>query len=363
MLVITMLLLASCDSIVPATPTATLRGAFVPTRIPTETPTMTSTPSRTPTPTVTRTPTSTNTSALKPTTTDAITSTPSRPRSLTSTPRLLLTSASPTAGVMPTSAATLPATEQRLIGVTATLAVTRIELDDVSDFTYSGTIDRRSIEFNFVFEGEEGAIFNIQMVADTGDLDPYLLLLDENGSTLIENDDDPLGSGRDAYIRDFALPDDGRYVIIAGRFRREQGRTTGDFTLRVSQPAARAEVTALPDATEPAPDTNDETIIEGVINDATPTAEFTIEVEAPAIIEIELTALSGNLDAYLLVLDATGEILIENDDAPQGSGRDAYIRQFQLPKAGQYTIVATRFQQAQGSTSGDFRLRYVILDE
>ncbi len=365
-----MLLLASCDTLAPQTPTATLRGAVVPTRIPTETPTATYTPSRTPTftvtpitPTATATPIITNTMTVRATTTDAVILTPSRIPPLTPTSRSLFTSVSPTVQLILTSLATLPATELPSIQAIVTLPATLIEIEDVNNFAYSGTIDRRNVEFAFVFVGEQGTVINIQMIAESGDLDPYLLLLDESGEILIENDDDPQGSGRDAFIGDFVVPVTGNYMIIASRFRREQGSTTGDFTLMVSQAEASAEVTEQPTAIEGVPNIGADTIVEGTIDDDNPTAEFTIEVAAAATIEIELTALSGNLDAYLLVLDAAGTVLIENDDDPQGSGRDAYIREFQLPAAGQYTIVATRFRQVQGSTSGDFRLRYAILDE
>jgi hypothetical protein len=273
---------------------------------------------------------------------------------------------------MPTQAATLElvmtsgamtATEQKPMPMTPSRPANVIEITGENEFIYSGTLDRRNFDFWFTFEAEANQIIGIEMKAKSGDLDPFLRLLNSAGDILIENDDDPEGSNRDAYIRDFVLPEDGQYTIIATRFQRGQGSTTGDFTLIVAQSAVLPDVTMMPTATEGVPLLASGDILEGTLDDDTPLFEYVFEVDSAAIIEIELTALSGNLDAYLLILDANGEILIENDDDPQGSGRDAYIREFQLPTAGQYTIVATRFRQAQGSTSGAFRLRFAILNE
>ena len=55
-------------------------------------------------------------------------------------------------------------------------------------------------------------------------------------------------------------------------------------------------------------------------------------------------------------MDAEGNIITENDDDPNNTGRNSFIQGFEIPVNGTYTIVATRFQQELGSTTGNFRL-------
>ena len=80
----------------------------------------------------------------------------------------------------------------------------------------------------YQFDAEADDLVNIQMQANTGSLDPLLILLDPDGNELIRNDDDEQGTGRDSYIREFAIPTaTGTYTIIATRFQEDIGSTTG----------------------------------------------------------------------------------------------------------------------------------------
>jgi hypothetical protein len=62
---------------------------------------------------------------------------------------------------------------------------------------------------------------------------------------------------------------------------------------------------------------------------------------------------SGDLDPYLILRDAAGNTLIEDDDS--GGERNAAIR-YTLPDAGTYEIAMTRYELANGTTSGEFLL-------
>ena len=68
---------------------------------------------------------------------------------------------------------------------------------------------------------------------------------------------------------------------------------------------------------------------------------------------VELTADSLTLDPYLVLMTAEGERLAEDDDS--GPGDDSLI-EATLPADGTYLVVATRFLEGEGFSSGDYRL-------
>lgn len=71
------------------------------------------------------------------------------------------------------------------------------------------------------------------------------------------------------------------------------------------------------------------------------------------VITISMKATSGNLDAYLRVLTASGATINADDDSGQGS--DSQLS-FTLPYTGMYTIAASRFGYTRGMTAGSFSL-------
>ena len=96
--------------------------------------------------------------------------------------------------------------------------------------TINGSIrlDRRA-EF-YGFDGEAGQVVSVQMQRVSGTLDPVLFLISPNGIQVTQNDD-ATGDTRDALINQFALPETGRYIIIATHFGGQFGVTAGDYTL------------------------------------------------------------------------------------------------------------------------------------
>ncbi|MCL4254485.1 MAG: hypothetical protein KJ043_12005, partial [Anaerolineae bacterium] len=63
----------------------------------------------------------------------------------------------------------------------------------------------------------------------------------------------------------------------------------------------------------------------------------------------------GNLDPYLILIDPDGQQIARNDDG-SGLGFNSSLDKVILPKTGDYTLVATRFQVAFGVTEGTFQL-------
>ncbi|MFN8372428.1 MAG: pre-peptidase C-terminal domain-containing protein [Anaerolineae bacterium] len=107
--------------------------------------------------------------------------------------------------------------------------------------TVEGEITDDTVYVYYSFEGSEGDVVTITLVdtSRSGDLDPYVGLVDENGDVIAENDDAErsarLPDSYDSQITEFELPDDGTYVIIATRYGFEDGTGEGEFELTLEE--------------------------------------------------------------------------------------------------------------------------------
>lgn len=337
-------LLAACGTDSP-TPTPQLRGAQVPTRA-TPTPTFTATFTSTSTPTATQTPTETLTPTNTPSPTSTLTATATFTSTFTSSPTAI-----PTNTPTPTAVQATPTTEPTDLPETPdTQGVLSIAYGD----TVTGTIDDETPRVAYSFSGSAGDIISISLNRESGDLDPYLKLLDANDVVLIENDDASNTTGRDSLIANFELPADGTYTIIATRFQEELGTLVGDFSLTLT--SGDTVIAPTPSDTT----SSDGSLkygdkVSGTIDDSAGVINYTFEGSAGDVVTITMNVDTGSLDPFLRLLAPDGTIAAENDDAASGT-RNSAIEAFTLPEDGTYTIAASRFQGELGGTVGDFTL-------
>src|SRR5690606_16714297 len=85
----------------------------------------------------------------------------------------------------------------------------------------------------FRFSGKTGDLVTITMNRESGNLDPYLILMDSDFNELAANNDASINT-RDARIIQFRLPKDGDYYILASRNDLAQGTTEGAFNLSLT---------------------------------------------------------------------------------------------------------------------------------
>ena len=81
----------------------------------------------------------------------------------------------------------------------------------------------------YVFFGGQGDVIDITMERTSGDLDPLITLYDSDRKQ-IAFDDDTAGE-QNALIKGFTLPRDDMFYLVASRFEREQGTTSGAYLL------------------------------------------------------------------------------------------------------------------------------------
>lgn len=307
--------LAACDA--STTPVATLAGAIVPTRIATNTPTATptSTPTNTATPTVTNTPTNT------PTATSTATQTPS------STP---------------------------------TPAVVVISIGSQQEFNATNNISNTQQEVRYTFTANAGDVINVQMRQTTGDLDTLVRILDADGERIAENDDDTQSDTFDSFLRDYTIPADGEYTIIATRY--EGGTSFGNYELIFTREAANPP-TETPDVIAPDSDLLGVTPIaigrnvSGTIDDSRILQIYSFSAEAGDNLTIQLARVNGTLDPVILLINPDDQsIIAQNDDDPDGGTVNALL-DVTIPATGEYWVVATRIRGVGGISEGDYLLR------
>ena len=176
-----------------------------------------------------------------------------------------------------------------------------------------------------------------------------MTLADSDFTPLIDDDDS--GGNQDSRISDFRIPADGRYHIIASRFEGRNGKTNGEYQLRldrVDEPFV--------DVPTGVASLNYGTSVSGRIIPDKAIDLYAFYGRRGEIISISMTRVDGNLDAYLQLLNSQQEVVASNDDS--GANQNALISNFSLPVTGMYYIRARRYFGSDGDpdTAGAYVL-------
>ncbi len=209
----------------------------------------------------------------------------------------------------------------------------------------SGQITNNKPRSVYFFDGSRGEVISINLTTTSGDLDPVLVVTDGNG-TVLASQDDSKGS-RDVSIGALSVPQSSRYYIVVGRFGYALGSTTGGFQLDVERiGVSSASGSAL---------RYGDSVINNITN-MQPQVYYSFQAQRGDIIDIRMLRDSGNLDAYLQVVDSKAFVVADNDDILGSGSLDAEINGLVIQEAGTYVIVATRYGEAAGTSTGRFIL-------
>ncbi|MBX3084900.1 MAG: PPC domain-containing protein [Anaerolineae bacterium] len=91
------------------------------------------------------------------------------------------------------------------------------------------------------------------------------------------------------------------------------------------------------------------------ITNTNPVDAWSFQGEANEVVSVDMIASSGSLDTFLILIGPTGIPVASNDDA-NANTRNSTILNFQLPAAGNYVVLATRFGLQLGGTEGSYTL-------
>ena len=202
----------------------------------------------------------------------------------------------------------------------------------------TGTITDAQPEVVYTFYGYAGDVLSLGMFRTSGNLDSYLVVYNAYPSqNPLAYDDDSGGSG-DAQIGYYSLPYTGTYYIVAGRYGRQDGGSTGTFQMSVTAGESYTGGTSGQQGGELVYGS----VVTGAVTAAVSETVYNFYGQAGDVVTIEMQALSGGLDSYLVVYDAyPSQNPLTYDDDSGGSG-DAMIASYSLPYTGYYYVVATR---------------------
>lgn len=196
--------------------------------------------------------------------------------------------------------------------------------------------------FTYTFEGTAGQ--TVVLILESDDFDPFVSLLDSDG-TVLASDDDSAGSLN--ALLEFTLPADGTYSVEVTSFF---SNPRGTYTLSLGDGAAVAMPTNEPSGTG-----GDDTVlafgdtVQGELTRRENLREYTFEGEAGQLVTI--TQVSDDFDSFLRLFGPDGDELASDDDG--GGSLNSQISSFALPANGTYTISA---ESLSGSATGDFEL-------
>jgi hypothetical protein len=225
-------------------------------------------------------------------------------------------------------------------------ALLALPLED--DVPASGELTAERYATFYQFSGRKDEVVSLRMERAPGSsLDPLVALTDSL-LTEIAADDDSAGQ-QNSLIEQFVLPTDGTYYVIATRYQREGGTSSGAYRLTLTREGSAFDG-ALPAV--PRLEYGNATI--GMITDEAPEVLFAFIGSEGDVITASMLRSDGNLDPFLVLLDRDQNELTSNDDG--AGGQNARIDRFTLPYTGVYYLKATRYVNPAGGTptSGSF---------
>lgn len=211
------------------------------------------------------------------------------------------------------------------------------------------TIDNMTPQVYYSFRAERGDIVNIKMQRNSGDLDPYLQVVDSNAFVIADNDDVP-GSGLDAEIVGLLIERTATYIIKATRYGEVAGTSTGQFILTIQE----ADNSGLGNSPQAAIPISFNEVITGELTARSFTQYYRFEARQNDLISVRMERGRGGLDSFLVIADANLQELTSDDDS--GGGQNARIERFLIPADGTYYILATRFDREAGTTVGPYTI-------
>lgn len=213
------------------------------------------------------------------------------------------------------------------------------------DVVVTGRLDAQTPRVLYALDGLRGEVVSVRLRATGGDLDPVLTILNESGTLLAQRDDS--SGSRDVQINSLRLPQSERYFIIAGRFGYGVGTTSGTYDLVVERIGASSDSGS-------ALRYGDSIINE--ITDAQPQLYYSFQARRGDRVNISMQRITGDLDTYIQVVNSSARVIADNDDVPGSGSLDAALEGLLIEEDGTYVIVATRFGQAAGLSTGAFVL-------
>jgi hypothetical protein len=211
--------------------------------------------------------------------------------------------------------------------------------------TVTGQINNNAPRVTHFFDALRCDFVSVNVRATGGNLDPIVTILDDTGKAIFARDDSR--GGTDIHFEPLPMPHSGRYYVVVGRFGYGLGSTAGSYELtidRIGNGSASGCAMRYGDT------------VTNTITNMEPQIYYSFRARQGDIVDVSMRRLTGDLDAYLQIVDSTNFVLDYNDDVPGSGTQDAAIQSLVLPQDGTYYVVATRYGLTAGTTTGTFVL-------
>lgn len=209
------------------------------------------------------------------------------------------------------------------------------------DETFTGPLSDAEQDFTTSYSLQPGQTISVSAVATSGNLDTYIILMDNNNNTIVENDDRAPGN-LDALVT-FTAPEAVVVTVIVNNI----GGTAGDYEVQITFPDAP------PAAAQSAPAATEATYL-SFMSDITPEATYEVQVPAGRGLVATAEATSGDLDTFIYIEDENGRQVAINDDRGLNdlNSQAVYI----TPEDGVFTVFMTNIS----GTSGEYKLEIAV---
>ncbi|MCZ7545787.1 MAG: pre-peptidase C-terminal domain-containing protein [Anaerolineae bacterium] len=212
--------------------------------------------------------------------------------------------------------------------------------------TTLGNITNQDWADEWQFIGTEDTLVTFTMRRTSGDLDSWLDLYDPtDGSIMISDDNhgaipDDSSTSRDAQLA-YVLPANGLYTLRATRYRQASGSSVGGYNLEMQCRPLTAQPITCGDQFEDSLEEEDWLDL------------WSFAGQEGAQVTIRMDRSSGSsLRPALILVAPDGAVVAEHNP----NSYYALLNNVTLPQSGIYTVWATRYGQAAGSTTGGYRL-------
>ena len=213
------------------------------------------------------------------------------------------------------------------------------------------TISNGQPQVYYTFRANEGDIVTIEMQRTSGNLDPYLQILDRNRFVVANNDDVETGDSHNARVDNFIVEQTGVYIVVASRYGEVSGESVGNFILSVYE----GQFSGLGNSTLAPEEILYNQPTTGTLNTDQFQRFYRFSARENDVLDVSVVRSSGSLDTFVMLQDLNGNTLFEDDDS--GGGKNALIEGFRVPSDGQYVAVVMRYGAKGGDTQGDYRLQ------
>lgn len=189
-----------------------------------------------------------------------------------------------------------------------------------------GTLSDDDFQHAYRFEGAAGQRIRVEMMADSSNLDSYLVVMTADGTRLAENDD--TGASTDSTV-EVRLEADGTYIVVATRFLEGEGFSSGDYSLIVWDTARTARDGFIAYGMT----------VSGRVSGNNPREIYAFEGKAGDVVTLRVAHAPGDVQLQIELKGPDQRRLAISDPSVMGV---TSLTDFELPEDGTYRVTVQR---------------------